>query len=119
LFGTGAIADYPGPPGRFGFIEFFGWWAICLASASLSTKALGKMGKKGRYRYLSPLLAVAIPAIVTALLWWDMRPQTSDGIKNFVEYGQQAVGLTAIAALAVWFAWKHCARKRPGPHQKI
>ena|SRR5438477_1589522 len=96
--GTFMILDYPGPPGPLGFAEFFGWWAICLGIAFLTTKLLAKGLEERPYRYRPILAAIAAPVIITTLLWWEVQPTTPGAVKNAVEYGQQAIGVFVIVA---------------------
>lgn len=100
--GTSMILDYPGPPGPLGFAEYFGWWTICLGAAFVTAKMLGKAFEERRYRYGRVLLAICTPLIITAALWWDVQPTTPATVKNVVEYGQQAIGVTAIAGVLGW-----------------
>lgn len=109
LFGTFMILDYPGPPGCFGFAEYFGWWAICLLIAFVVSTLLRRRQADGRRNHLMLLLAIATVIGFALLTYADVHPTTPANVKRAVEYTLQAIGALAILlALVVlsWFVWK-------------
>ena len=110
--GTFLIMDDGGPPGSLGFAEYFGWWTICFVVAWFSAKLASAFELDGR-RHLAFAPAVVLPVLLALLLYVDVRPTTPAGIKNSVEYGQQAIGLIAIAGFVGWLvksAWSKIRR---------
>jgi hypothetical protein len=99
--GTLMIMDYPGPPGPFGLVEFFGWWAICVAVTKLSAELFALFSRR-RHRFLALLGGIALPAILAVLLYLDVRPATPTAVKQMVEYSLQAVGAVVLAALVLF-----------------
>ena len=112
LIGTAMILDYPGPPGPFGFAEFFGWWAVCLFVAVSSA------GLADRWRNVEPrhhrllLASLALPVCLTGLLILEIRPTTPDRVKDFVEYSLQAIGLLTICLTMGWLCWNGWRSRR-------
>ena len=105
FFGTLMIADYPGPPGPIGLVEFLGWWAVCLAIAYSTGWLLLQFRKRRAIRLLFLLSALGMPIILGLLTWWDIQPSTPTHVKQTVEYSFQAVGIGALAAVVVFFVW--------------
>lgn len=111
VIGTFLILDDGGPPGPFGFAEYFGWWAICFIVAWLGGRS-ASASASGGHRYLALLPGVALPIVLALFLYADVRAETPAGIKDAVEYGQQAIGLIAIVGFAAWLAKGAWSKKR-------
>jgi len=105
LFGTLMIADYPGPPGPIGFVEFFGWWAVCLAVAYFAGWLLLQFRQRKTNRGPFLVSALAMPVILGLLTWLDIQPSTPAHVKRFVEYALQVVGVAALAAAVALMVW--------------
>ena len=110
--GTFMILEYPGPPGPLGFAEFFGWWAVSLGVAVVSSRAFFAF-LSGRHRLLALAAFVTLPAILTSLLWLEVQPTTSATIKAVVEYALQAIGMLALAGILVFVGRIWWTSRRP------
>ena len=116
FFGTLMIADYPGPPGPIGLVEFLGWWAVCVGTAYCSGRLLRQYRKRRTNRFLFLILAIAIPVLLGVLVWWDIQPSTPVDVKRLVEISLQAVGAGACVAMILFIAWIVQTRRRSSRH---
>lgn len=99
------IMDYPGPPGRFGFFEFFGWWGLCVGVAIVSAQFLRQYREGRRSRYLRLLAAIGVPIIFGFLTYADVHPNTPGEVKLAVEYALQVLGVPVLGFLIAFFWW--------------
>jgi hypothetical protein len=105
FFGTLMIADYPGPPGPIGAVEFFGWWAVCIATAYCCGRLLRQFRQRASNRLLFFILAMAMPIALGLFTWLEIQPSTPTRVKQIVEYSLQVVGVGSIAAILLFIAW--------------
>jgi hypothetical protein len=104
FFGMALIADHPGPPGRFGFAEYFGWGAICVAVAYCSASFVLRFRQRDSARFPYLGLALATPVALGVLLWVDIQPSTPSQVKRIVEYSLQVVGIMVIVGVMALIA---------------
>ena len=105
FMGTALIVDYPGPPGRFGALEFFGWWGLCFGVSFLSAALIDRCARERRYRFLFLCAGIAVPAGFAALSALEAHPDTPAGFKVAVEYTLQVLGASVVAMVAGMTCW--------------
>lgn len=110
LTGTVLILDYPGPPSPFGGLEFFGWWALCLAVAWASSPLLIRRRRHdGHSRLSTIILGLGLPVLFAFLTYADAHPDTPEYVKLVVEYALQLLGVPSLVLLIgfpLWSMWR-------------
>jgi hypothetical protein len=109
LFGTFMLADYPGPNSS---LEYFGWWALCLAAAAGVAMLLRQFRKAGRLRFVSLAVSVAFLVLLYTLFYFDIRPDTPASVKADVENSLRLIGLASIGALVACIGWRGWKSRR-------
>ena len=99
------ILDYPGPPGRFGYLEFLGWWGLCAAVSLLSAAFLRRFRDRQGRRPVQLTGAFGVPLVFGLLLVADVQPDTPGRVKLAVEYMLQALGVPVFALFIGFFSW--------------
>lgn len=121
FIGTVMIVDHPGPPGRFGGLEYPGWWGLCAAVSLLSAAFLRRFKDRRGNRPLQLFSAMGVPLAFALLLIADLNPDTPGRIKLTVEYSLQALGMPVVGLLILfvsWVGWSSCQggyRRPKGP----
>jgi len=100
LWGSFLIADYPGPPGRFGWAEIPGWWTLCLLAGIAQFQVAWRFpGAPGS------VAGLILPAVLGFATYLDIQPSTAPAIKDAVEYVLQGIGLLSIGPALIAFLW--------------
>ena len=105
LFGTAMIVDHPGPPGRFGTLEFPGWWGLCVGVSVVSAAFLRRYRDCRGNRYLQLMAAIGVPIAFAFLTFADLHPDTPAEVKRAVEYLLQVLGVPVVGLLVAFCCW--------------
>jgi hypothetical protein len=87
-------------------MEYFGWWALCLAAAAATAILLRQFRKAGHLRFVFLTLGLALPILFYTLFYLDIRPDTSASVKAGVEHSLRVIGVASIGALVAYIGWR-------------
>lgn len=102
FFGTLLMMEDGGPPGPFGFAQFFGWWATCSSVVVLSARLADRWRNGAPRRHALLLASLALPFGMTGLFIYWVHPTTPGSVKDFLVHSHQAIGLVAIGLAIGW-----------------